>query len=104
MKYISFRISDKEHDLYDKKVKEKLGVSLPVFFKSVGVSFLSRDEDIKKTLYNNNINLDALSEYYDTELKTYLTKEQYEALKKNGGQTRLVTFKRNPVQVAKYIK
>ncbi|EBE2365195.1 TraY domain protein [Salmonella enterica] len=82
MKNICFRISDKEHELYDKKVKEKLGVSLPVFFKSVGVSFLIRDEDVKKSLYNNNINLDDLSEYYDTELKTYLTKEQYEALKK----------------------
>ncbi|EFB70453.1 hypothetical protein [Providencia rustigianii] len=80
MKQINFRINDDEYELYHKKVKENLNMSLPSFYKLVGNMMLSKDKDIKKTLSEHEVSIGEESDYTDKRAYLYLTAEQENAL------------------------
>jgi len=80
MKQIKFRINDNEYELYHKKVKEKLNMSLPSFYKLVGNMMLNKDKDIKETLSEHEVSIGEESDYTDERAFIYLTKEQKDAL------------------------
>ncbi|HEI8686951.1 TPA: hypothetical protein SLG44_001603 [Proteus mirabilis] len=65
MKQINFRINDNEYELYHKKVKENLNMSLPSFYKLVGNMMLNKDKDIKETLSDHAISIGEESDYTD---------------------------------------
>ncbi|EMP4144894.1 hypothetical protein WD174_004406 [Salmonella enterica] len=48
MKQIKFRLTDDEYENINNKLNEKLKISVPGFFKNVGMEILNRDPDIKK--------------------------------------------------------
>ncbi|EOK1083743.1 TPA: DNA distortion polypeptide 1, partial [Proteus mirabilis] len=80
MKQINFRINDNEYELYHKKVKENLNMSLPSFYKLVGNMMLNKDKDIKETLSDHAISIGEESDYTDKRAYLYLTAEQENAL------------------------
>ncbi|ENN8378731.1 TraY domain protein [Providencia rettgeri] len=80
MKQINFRINDDEYELYHKKVKENLNMTLPSFYKFIGNMMLNKDNDIKKSLFEHSISIGEESEYTDKIVQTCLTAEQENAL------------------------
>ncbi len=80
MKQINFRINDNEYELYHKKVKENLNMSLPSFYKLVGNMMLNKDKDIKETFSDHAISIGEESDYTDKRAYLYLTAEQENAL------------------------
>nr|CRY94882.1 hypothetical protein [uncultured prokaryote] len=82
MKQIKFRLTDDEYENINNKLNEKLKTSVPGFFKNVGMEILNRDPDIKKSLNDENININDLSEYCDERLQVLVTHEQSVALQK----------------------
>lgn len=82
MKQIKFRLTDDEYEKINTRLRDELNVSVPLFFKAMGLEILNRDFNIKKNLADNNINLDNISDYTDKKLQVLVTYEHYVALKK----------------------
>lgn len=80
MKQIKFRLNDDEYELYHKKVKENLNITLPSFYKIMGNAILNKSENIKDSLSEHSISIGEESDYTDKRAFIYLTNEQKEAL------------------------
>lgn len=83
MKNICFRISDEEHDFFETKVKEHFKISLPRFFKIVGINALNKDSDIKNTKADLVDDLGLESSYKDNFVAFKVHDELYHALKES---------------------
>ncbi|MEY0536356.1 hypothetical protein AB7303_20085 [Providencia rettgeri] len=55
MKQIKFRLNYDEYELYHKKVKENLNITLPSFYKNVGNAILNKSKNIKDSLSEHSV-------------------------------------------------
>ncbi|MEY0017707.1 TraY domain protein [Providencia rettgeri] len=80
MKQIKFRLNDDEYELYHKKVKENLNITLPSFYKNVGNAILNKSKNIKDSLSEHSVSIGEEADYTNERAFIYLTKEQKDAL------------------------
>ncbi|HFV7070684.1 TPA: DNA distortion polypeptide 1 [Escherichia coli] len=83
MKQINFRIPDEEYDFFEKKVRECFNISLPMFFKKVGLHTLSHDSEIRKIKADLKNDLGSESFYKDRYIPFKANDELYHGLKEN---------------------
>lgn len=86
MKQINFRITDEEYVFFEKKIKENFDISLPMFFKKVGLSVLNKDSEIKKIKTSLYDELGLESYYMNNKITLYINDELYHGLKENAGK------------------